>query len=703
MNIAALKTFAPLVRRQLIEAVTQKLDFVLSAKTPDYLATFARQVTALRKLAETDRAGLIERVAYTWFNRLAALRYLDARGGHPFRARVLTAANADETQPELLKLTRIGALPEELRSHTNPARLNDLLDGRIPSPDPRGEVYRHLVLAACHFYHALLPDLFERLDDETELLLPDDLLTQKSVAQGFRTELTDDDCAEVEVLGWLYQFYISEKKDAVMGRKAPVPTEDIPAVTQLFTPHWIVRYLIENSLGRLWLLNRPSSRLRERMPYYIEIEPEADFLRIGKPEEIRVLDPAVGSGHMLTYAFELLCAIYEEEGYAPSEIPGLILTHNLYGLDICPRAAQLAALALVLKAREKSRSFFQADTLVRPRIQCLEAVRFTEVELREYVKALPLRDLFNQPVLDLLCQFEEAKTLGSLIQPCLDENAIALVRAAIEATDLGPQLFLSETHRKVVRVLAQAEALTLRYHIVVANPPYMGAKYFNATLKAFITKTLDAGKADAYGAFIIRSLGLVYRGGFVGFISIPNWMFLSSFEKLRDFLLDQAGILSLVHNGRGVWGSDFGSCSFVAKKGMRHSVKGVYKRLFTRQGDVASNEELIARLLSPKCLTYKAAASDFRRIPGNPIAYWLGPSSLSAFERLGNVGSIAKPRQGMSTNDNARFLRKWFEVSLDNIGFSCRSLEDTVLTGRKWFLTTKVVTFVNGSVMPNLS
>ena len=270
VNTAKLKSFAPAVRRQIMEAVTRKLDFVLVAQTPDTLSTFARQVDTLRKLAEVDRIGLIERVAYTWFNRLAALRYLDAKGWHPFRARVLMPATPDETQPELLKLARTHALPEELRRHTQPDRLNELLDGHIPSANPQGEVYRQLVLAACRFYNALLPDLFERLDDETELLLPDDLLTEHSVVHGFRTEITDADCAEVEILGWLYQFYISEKKDAVMARKSAVPTADIPAVTQLFTPHWIVRYLVENSLGRLWLLNHPGSRLREQMPYYIE-------------------------------------------------------------------------------------------------------------------------------------------------------------------------------------------------------------------------------------------------------------------------------------------------------------------------------------------------------------------------------------------------------------------------------------------------
>lgn len=278
MNTAKLKSFAPDVRRQLLEAVTRKLDFVLSAQTPDFLATYAHQAEALGKLAQLDRTGLIERVAYTWFNRLAALRYLDAKGWHPFRARVLMPATPEETQPELLKLARTHALPEELRRHTQPDRLNELLDGHLPSANPQGEVYRQLVLAACRFYNALLPDLFERLDDETELLLPDDLLTEHSVAHGFRTEITDADCAEVEILGWLYQFYISEKKDAVMARKSAVPTADIPAVTQLFTPHWIVRYLVENSLGRLWLLNHPESRLREQMPPCLALPPPALFL-----------------------------------------------------------------------------------------------------------------------------------------------------------------------------------------------------------------------------------------------------------------------------------------------------------------------------------------------------------------------------------------------------------------------------------------
>ena len=252
MNTSSLKSFAPAVRTQLMEAVGRKLDYVLTADTPD-LRQAAGQVASLRKEAGKGRAALVERVAYTWFNRLAALRFLDAQGWHPFKARVLTPATPEETQPEILKLLRTGSLPAELNPHTDLKRLNDLLDGRLPTAiagaDTQGEAYRGLILAACRFYHTLLPDVFDKLNDESELLLPDDLLTATSVAEGFRTEITDADCLEtdasgksranVEILGWLYQFYISEKKDAVMARKSAVPTEDIPAVTQLFTPHWI--------------------------------------------------------------------------------------------------------------------------------------------------------------------------------------------------------------------------------------------------------------------------------------------------------------------------------------------------------------------------------------------------------------------------------------------------------------------------------
>ncbi len=690
MDTAKLKTFAPEVRRQLMEAVTRKLDFVLAAKTPDYLTTFAPQVSSLRKTVETDRAGLIEQVAYTWFNRLTALRYLDAQGWHPFRARVLTSSGDGESQPEILKLTRNGALPEELHRYSDPKRLNDLLDGQIPTAisgaDPQGEVYRHLVLAACRFYNGLLPNLFEKLDDETELLLPDDLLTERSIVQGFRTQIADADCAEVEVLGWLYQFYISEKKDLVMARKAAVPTADIPAVTQLFTPHWIVRYLVENSLGRLWLLNRPTSRLREKMPYYIEGECETDFLKIEKPEEIRLIDPACGSGHMLTYAFDLLYAIYEEEGYAPSDIPGLILSHNLFGVEICPRAAQLAALALVLKSREKSRRFFQSESLVQPKVLALQEIHFAENELQDYVKELNLGDLVSQSALKLFTQFEGATTFGSLIRPCLNADGIAKLLCDIDACDHSDLLFLHHTRVKVRRALEQAETLSQRYHVVVANPPYMGDGGYNAQLKEFVEANFAEGMTDLYGAFILRNLQFVISKGLIGMITIPNWMFLQSFEQLRRHLLDKAQLRSLIFNGRGVWGSDFGSCSFTARTSPDISTMGVFKRLFKKQGEVNSNEELEQRFLDHSQFPIsQASTAQFRMIPGSPIAFWVTDQMRRGFTNGKALSECTEMRKGLATGENGRFLRHWHEVSHDKFGCGYTSRDEASRSGRKWF------------------
>ena len=345
VNTAALKTFAPAMRRQLLEAVGRKLDLLLNSQTPDTLSTYAKQITELREQEAENREQLLERVAYTWFNRLAALRYLDARGWHPFGAKVLMPQTETETQPELLKLLRSGSLPAELQPHTDEARLQGLLDGRIPTAnagvDPQGEVYRELILAVCRSYHQLLPNLFEGLDDASELLLPDDLLSDGSIAGGFRSQISDSDCEDVEIIGWLYQFYISEKKDQVIGKV--VKSEDIPAATQLFTPNWIVKYMVQNSLGAQWLATYPASALKGQMEYYIEPAEQTDEVKAQlaaitpeelNPEELTLIDPACGSGHILVEAYELFKAIYLERGYPPREIPQLILEKNLFGLDI---------------------------------------------------------------------------------------------------------------------------------------------------------------------------------------------------------------------------------------------------------------------------------------------------------------------------------------------------------------------------------
>lgn len=694
VNTAALKTFAPAMRRQLLEAVGRKLDLLLNSQTPDTLSTYTKQIAELREQEADNREQLIERVAYTWFNRLCALRYLDARGWHPFGCKVLMPAVEGETQPELLKLMRAGNLPAALQSHTDQDRLHGLLDGQIQTAiagaDSQGEVYRQLVLAVCRCYHELLPNLFEGLDDASELLLPDDLLSDGSIIGAFRKEVTDDDCQDVESLGWLYQFYIAEKKDEVMARKKAVPTEDIPAVTQLFTPHWIVRYLVENSLGRLWLLNRPASKLRDQMPYYIEGDVESDFLVINKPEEIKLLDPACGSGHMLTYAFDLLVLIYVEEGYSPNEIPGLILKHNLYGLEICPRAAELAELALVFKAREKFRRFFQPEHLVRPRIIELRDVQFAENELRDYIHLLGLGDLFNQPMLRLLHQFEEAKNFGSLIQPCLDERAIANARRAIEAKDLGNQIFLRETHIKVLRALEQAEALTQRYHVVVANPPYMGGKQMNVALKELAKDLYPQSKSDVFAMFIERGFSTLLPRGYFAMVTMHSWMFLSSYEELRADLLGRKTILHMSHLGPRAFDTIGGevvqATAFVCSNAYIPHHEGHFARLVAGRCESEKEEALLESIRNPACgHLHTASADNLRRISGSPIAYWASQAVIAAFGNSVALEKVFMPRQGMATTNNSLFVRLWQEVSCKKVNFRATSQADARDSGSKWF------------------
>jgi hypothetical protein len=698
MNQSALKNYAPQARLDFIRAVKDRAAFfgltpeskVQIQETGDVVIiggqAFPKVVAQQRKvllqrIAAEGFEAVMEAMAYTWFNRFVALRFMEVHGYLDHGYRVLSHP-AGKPNPEILDHAERVTLPG-----LDPQQVIQLkLDGNRDA-----ELYRLLLVAQCNALHQAIPFVFGKIADETELLLPDNLLHSNSVIRRLVNGIDETDWQEVEVLGWLYQFYISDKKDAVMARKSAVPTEDIPAVTQLFTPHWIVRYLVENSLGRLWLLNRPTSRLKEHMPYYIEGETETDFLKITKPEEIRVCDPACGSGHMLTYAFDLLCLIYEEEGYAPSEIPALILRHNLHGLEICPRAAQLAELALVFKARDASRRFFQPEHLVRPRIIELRDVRFAENELRDYIHALGLGDLFNQPMLRLLHQFEEAKNFGSLIQPCLDERAIADVRRAIEAKDLGGQLFLRETHLKVLRVLEQAEALTQRYHVVVANPPYMGGSGMNPALKRFLQDTFPDYKSDLFSVFIVRSLSLAFANGYLGFMSPFVWMFISSYEKLREKLINDATITTLVQlEYSGFDGATVPICTFALKNGRQPNYYGGFVRLSDFRGSEVQGPKTLEAIANPNCgWFYRSCSTSFRRIPGTPIAYWMSPMAINNFDRCVPLNHIADGKSGMSSCNSDVFLRKWHEVALSRIGFGVSTFKSAQDSGARWFRYNK--------------
>jgi hypothetical protein len=586
MNTKGLERFAQAARRQLLDEVVAKLEQALATDSAE-LREKADAIQELREqIAASSKEAVIDRVAYTWFNRFCGLRFMDAN----HYTRVGTVSPLPEhTQPEILQDAKQGHISDELARFVDTGRVFALLSGELSSSDPQQEAYRLLLVGVCNQYRALMPFMFEKIADYTELLMPDDLLSEGSILHAMRQAMTPEVCADVEVIGWLYQYYISEKKaevDAKVKKGGKVDAEEIPAKTALFTPHWIVRYLVENSLGRLWVLNHPQSRLVERMDYYIdnsdlpdgEREQDTDFLYISSPEEIKLCDPACGSGHMLVYAFDLLYAIYEEQGYDPREIPTLILTKNLYGIEIDERAGELAAFALVMKALARDPRFLSRD--VSPRICMLENISFTQDELERYINRVG-RHLFTADLRETLEQFVEAKHFGSLIRPVAGD--VTEILRVLREKSVGGDIFLNEIHQRVLKALEQADYLSSKYHVVIANPPYMGSGKMNERLNEFAKKHYPDTKSDLFAMFIERNLELAAAQGTVAMITMQSWMFLSTFAKLRDNILDNHIILSMAHLGPrafdSIGGEVVSTTAFVIQNTRNHEYRGAYIRL----------------------------------------------------------------------------------------------------------------------------
>ena len=686
MDTKKLKKFAKFARSTLIDQVTARMDFVLSDGSPaqrEHPKAFKKLEVLIAKLGS---GRVVEKAAYIWFNRFTALRYLDVNGLSPVR---VVSPSIGQFQPEILSDAKSGSINEQIVPDITRQKVLSLLDGRVDSPDPQGEAYRLLVIAACNYWHEALPFMFERIDDFTELLMPSDLQSNASILAYLREAMTPDVCEDVEIIGWLYQFYISKKKDQVFAglkEKQKITTENIPVVTQLFTPHWIVRYLVENSLGRLWMLNRADSRLAERMDYYIKpVEPETDFLRITTPEEIRICDPAAGSGHMLTYAFDLLYAIYEEEGYHATEIPELIVTHNLTGVEIDDRAGALAAFALAMKAAGKlgRRRFLRMQA--KPDICVLQNVAFTVAEIQD-VAAVVGKDLFTDELRETLGQFEQAKNFGSLIVPRLRHPAETL--QLVEAWDFGHDLLLKEVQDRIIAVLRMTEALSPRYHVVVANPPYMGSKGMNGNLGDFAKEKYPDSKSDLFAMFMERALQMAAKYGMMAMINMQSWMFLSSFEKLRSRLLSNACLQSMAHLGpRGfdtIGGEVVSTTAFVFGNYYSADQHGTYLRLVDGSNEVEKAQMVLdAKDGRLSDVRFSASFAEIIKLPGKPIAYWLTSNFRGVFDSNRIVEVLAeKVTKGIFTGDNNRFLRFWYEVSNKESGWK---KYDKAGESRRWF------------------
>lgn len=530
MNKNALKKFATSSRVALIGEVEAKVNFLISLDLDNLPIEYRSHKTHLQTIRDKtatrqSKEDFIEEVAYMWFNRLIALRFMDINCFN--EAKVLTPL-IEDGDPEILQNAKNGTIDESLV--IDKEKFYALIDRRINAENPHNEAYKMLFVSVCNQYFKIMPFMFEAIADFTELLLPNDLLSQNSI-RAKTIEAIDEDSQNVEIIGWLYQFYISEKKDDVfekLKKNVKITPSNIPAATQLFTPHWIVKYMVENSLGKLWMLNHPSSSLKESMKYYIEEEiPTDTFLKISTPEELTLLDPCCGSGHVLTYAFDLLTLIYEEQGYSKSEIPTLILQNNLFGCDIDKRAATLANFALTMKARLYHRRFFKKST------------RANIVELQEYGAS-----------------YKGIKNYGSLLTPKKED---------INIKEDGIFGYVSDEFK------LQTKILSSEFACVVTNPPYMGGKGMNKELSDFAKDRYPDSKSDLFAVFMERTLEMTFKNGFMSMINQHSWMFLSSYEKLREKIIKNHKIDTMVHLGarafEEIGGEVVQSVAFVLEKG----------------------------------------------------------------------------------------------------------------------------------------
>jgi hypothetical protein len=692
METAPLKSFASWARAALIREVAARISVVLAPASPEHVEQ-RTAVAALEKAVNaagggsTGRAAVADKVAYTWFNRIIALRFMDANGYTGIGV-VSPERGREGGQPEILAEAKRGNIDSTVVTNTRTAEtVTSLLNSTRRSDDPQGEAYSLLLAEYCRHWNRSMPFMFEREGDYTELLMPANLLADDSVLARAVTVLTEDVCQDVEVIGWLYQFYISERKDEVFAgfkKNKKAGAAEIPAATQLFTPHWIVRYLVENSLGQLWLLNRPGSRLADQMEYYIApVDQETDYLKVSSPEELKIIDPACGSGHMLTYAFDLLYAIYEEEGYAPTDIPGLILANNLYGTEIDPRAGALAAFALTMKARARQRTFFNKQ--VEPNVCVLEPISFTSAEL----DALADRSGDRAQQDAFWNQFQHADLFGALIRP-RTELVTQLHQHLDSHFSDAEDLIADDVRDRARRVVVQAGYLAPRYHAIIANPPYMGSGNMDAQLGRFVKAEFPRSNADLYSAFIDRNIGLSLPGGRVGLVTMQSWMSLSSFAKLRQWIADSHRLLSMAQLGTNAFGGIAGevvsTTAFVIGVGSpNESTCGTYLRLIGCPNEGAKAAEL--RRIASGANTanlYRVRNADFSVLPGAVIAFWLSGAMIKAFSLGKPLGEVGEPRQGLITSDNARFTRLWSEVSSRRFGRGL-SRDEAAGSDFRWF------------------
>lgn len=702
MDTSKLKKFAIEARQELMGIVGAKLELVRKTNSLAWRDN-PKAMKALEGLIkEIGVEQTIEQVAYTWFNRFVALRFMDVH--HYTKIGIVSPAEG-QTQPEILSEAKGGYIDDNIVPNETKQRISGLLNGTIQSPTPQEDIYQLLLVSYCNAFNKQLPFIFERIKDYTELLIPDDLLSSASVLTKTVETLDEETCKDVEVIGWLYQYFNQEEKDRVIKAKNRYKDFEIKYATQLFTPDWIVRYMTQNSLGKLWMEANPTSSLKDKMEFYLEprnVSEEAKkelsthIFKGIKPQEIKVFDPACGSGHVLVYAFDLLFEIYKEQGWQPNEIPEMILKNNLFGLDICNRAAQLAQLAIMMKAREYDRNIFNKGIELN-----ICSVRDTKwiapnvvddllegVSNKEYAK----KQIF------LTCQaFNEGNVIGSLCK--VDEIDVEFWQERKEYFANQRQMGTNTPmfRGRLPFLLKQIKVMKQQYECVITNPPYMGSKYMSPILSNFIQEEYKDVKSDLFSAFIIYCQNKTVKNGYLGFMTPFVWMFISSYEYLRNKIITTTDITSLVQlEYSGFDGATVPICTFTLTKRNIEDMVGCYVRLSDFVG--AKNQPIKTReaVLNKDCgFYYEVSTQGFHSIPGSPIAYWASDRVREIFATSPTITKYVDTFQGIITGDNDKFLRYWQELDIRKISFNYENIHEINLQTSYWIPYNKGGNFRN--------
>ncbi len=680
MDKNAIKKFAIQSRVELIKAVRQKaFEYKIEEQSDNDDSNVTAGGRLLTDAEQKQRASLIsqirqkgyeqvmEEVAYTWFNRFIALRYMEVNNFLPSRVRVFSDEN-DEFNPEILK----EAMTIELDG-IDKEKIYDFIEKQ-----DNENLYKYLIITQCNALGKCLPGMFEKIEDYTELLFPNNLLKPGNVLERMVNDIPTEDWEDIEIIGWIYQYYISEKHEEVVDplHGKTVEKDDIPAATQLFTTKWVVQYIVDNSLGRYWIERHPESKLADHLEFFVKSKSD-DIKYIDEkisPEEIRVFDPCCGSAHFLVYAFEVLLYIYLECGYSEREAAKSIVENNLYGLDIDNRAGQLAYFAVMMKARKYNRKILNGETA--PNVMAIQESNSINPDY------LSLFGDLESKARELLDNMKDAKDLGSIIRIKLTvEELTELKNKAEEIENSFYDNFFDKARQsgiatEFIPLIEQAIILAQKYEVVATNPPYLNK--FDKTLKKFVNDNYSEYKADLFSVFMVRNFYFCKENGYSGFMTPNVWMFIKSYENLRNLIINQKNIAVLVQMAKGAFFKEATVyiCSFVLENS-KNADKGLFIRLEDFKGDMDVQKQKVLEALADENCKYffETSEDNFSKIPGSPVAYWVNTLFIDAIYRSKPLEKVAYSFQGMITGDNNYFLRLWYEVNKKKTKLNIDSLE----------------------------